>query len=711
MMKTIFKKNVLSMMAAFTITGLTAMAQTSGTTGFWDLKGNSGTNSGANFIGTIDNTNFKIRTKNNVRMVVSAGGKIAIGSVNPVWKLDVQGGSINTDSLYRIGGKSFLSSPGAGNLALGFAALERNTNHFELVAIGDSALYNNSVGASFSDESIKNTAVGAKALKSNTTGGSNTAVGFHAMYTSIDGFDNTAVGNSALSKNTSGGVNTAVGSKSMTNNTTGASNTAVGYNTLGSNTTGSYNTAMGHGTLQSNTTGSFNTALGDFCMPINSIGNNNTAVGLYSMYHNISGSDNTGLGIGTLYQITSGTENVAVGSYALNDITTAVQNTAVGINALYHNNGNYNTAIGYKSMETNTNGNYNTALGFWSLQLNNGGDENVALGNYSLVSNTSGNNNTGVGYQTFYNNVSGSGNTALGHGACSTVGSNTNCTYLGNDANNSSATAYSNSTAIGNGSRLTASNNIVLGNASITSIKAAVTSITAISDGRFKKNIKEDVMGLDFIRLLRPVTYNLDVTGMNKFLHVASDEAQQSGIAAKEKVVQTGFIAQEVEKAANEIGYNFSGVDKPQSQDDFYGIRYAEFVVPLVKAVQELDEKTKEVENLKKEIEAIKNVLSAEQKSKLTISASVNSKAVLFQNNPNPFTEKSVISYFIPESVSNAVIKIYSHDGIELNSMTITTRGNGQSEIKAGALPAGAYVYTLMLDGKTFDTRQMVVTK
>ena len=52
--------------------------------------------------------------------------------------------------------------------------------------------------------------------------------------------------------------------------------------------------------------------------------------------------------------------------------------------------------------------------------------------------------------------------------------------------------------------------------------------------------------------------------------------------------VTTGFIAQEVEAAAQSVGFNFSGVDGPKNEHDYYGLRYAEFVVPLVKAVQEL---------------------------------------------------------------------------------------------------------------------------
>jgi hypothetical protein len=56
----------------------------------------------------------------------------------------------------------------------------------------------------------------------------------------------------------------------------------------------------------------------------------------------------------------------------------------------------------------------------------------------------------------------------------------------------------------------------------------------------------------------------------------------------KSLITYTGFIAQEVEKAANSIGFDFSGVDKSEEAAGApQGLRYASFVVPLVKAVQE----------------------------------------------------------------------------------------------------------------------------
>lgn len=66
----------------------------------------------------------------------------------------------------------------------------------------------------------------------------------------------------------------------------------------------------------------------------------------------------------------------------------------------------------------------------------------------------------------------------------------------------------------------------------------------------------------------------------------------------KEVIRQSGFIAQEVKAVIQSLGIYFKGVDTPQSEKDFYGIRYAEFVVPLTKAVQELCTKNYELEAL-----------------------------------------------------------------------------------------------------------------
>jgi len=55
----------------------------------------------------------------------------------------------------------------------------------------------------------------------------------------------------------------------------------------------------------------------------------------------------------------------------------------------------------------------------------------------------------------------------------------------------------------------------------------------------------------------------------------------------KEKIIYTGFIAQEVEALAKKLNYDFDGLYKPQSEKDAYGLGYQQFVTPLIKAVQE----------------------------------------------------------------------------------------------------------------------------
>src|SRR5205085_10111626 len=104
-MKKLFLTTTLLLLAATTIVN----AQ------WWNLTGNAGTDPSTDFIGTTDNVGFKIRTKSTVRINVTNKGKVAIGNFTPVFLLDVKGGSINTDSVYRIGGKTVLSVKGGAN--------------------------------------------------------------------------------------------------------------------------------------------------------------------------------------------------------------------------------------------------------------------------------------------------------------------------------------------------------------------------------------------------------------------------------------------------------------------------------------------------------------------------------------------------------------------------------------------------------------------
>ena len=87
--------------------------------------------------------------------------------------------------------------------------------------------------------------------------------------------------------------------------------------------------------------------------------------------------------------------------------------------------------------------------------------------------------------------------------------------------------------------------------------------------------------------------------------------------ATASSIRRSGFIAQEVEVAAAKSGYDFSGIIKPKTAKEHYGLSYESFVVPLVKAVQEqqqiihsqnkrLDEQDRKIDLLIQELKELK---------------------------------------------------------------------------------------------------------
>jgi len=157
-----------------------------------------------------------------------------------------------------------------------------------------------------------------------------------------------------------------------------------------------------------------------------------------------------------------------------------------------------------------------------------------------------------------------------------------------------------------------ASNKIRLGDNNVNVVESNGVFNT-VSDGRFKYNIQEDVKGLDFLMKLRPVTYNFNVKGFDEQLRSGKkDEAtgansfMDAAYTEAASIRRSGFIAQEVEKAASTTGYDFSGIVKPKTEKDHYGLSYESFVVPIVKGIQELNAK---MTALEKENTQLKNEL------------------------------------------------------------------------------------------------------
>lgn len=378
------------------------------------------------------------------------------------------------------------------------------------------------------------------------------------------GVDNTFIGDDAGIWVTTGSDNTFIGDDAGKSTTTGRNNTIVGSSAGFSNNTGYQNTFVGRFAGYDNTTGYYNTALGDSAGNDNSIGRNNTFLGHATGAATEYGNNNTFVG-----------NNAGWDNNRTNNTGDANGNTYVGSYAGYTNRtGQFNCVMGYLA-------NFQSPSNISGLGHNS---YNVALGYRSLI----GSNQSYmvlIGRQTYGGAPSA---IAIGDSSRST---GANSTALGPKSNVSG----NNSVAIGFGAFATADNQVYIGNSTVASIGGAV-NWTAISDRRFKSNVQENVAGLDFINRLRPVTYHMDPAAIEAYYGRELPAELREAAQEKRHLQYSGFLAQEVEAAAIATNYEFSGIDLPAGPSDAYGLRYAEFTVPLVKAVQELSAKVDALE-------------------------------------------------------------------------------------------------------------------
>ncbi len=291
----------------------------------------------------------------------------------------------------------------------------------------------------------------------------------------------------------------------------------------------------------------------------------------------------------------SGSFNAALGYAAFQSNTTGSYNTALGYAALLSNTtGSHNTACGRAALLSNTTGSYNAAHGRDALYFNTTGSHNTATGRAALYSNTTGSSNTAYGRDALYANTIGDSNTAVGRNAL-------RYTITGTDN-----TDYSNCSGLGYYVRVSGSNQVQLGNSSTTTY--AYGAVQDRSDARDKADIRDTILGLDFIRQLRPVDFRWDMR--DDYVDRIIEEDPETGDiterlvpvpkdgSRKRKRFHHGLIAQEVKEVLDRLGVDFGGFqDHSRSGgDDVLSIGYTEMIAPLIRAVQELSDRVEMLE-------------------------------------------------------------------------------------------------------------------
>jgi hypothetical protein len=168
--------------------------------------------------------------------------------------------------------------------------------------------------------------------------------------------------------------------------------------------------------------------------------------------------------------------------------------------------------------------------------------------------------------------------TAIGKQAL-TVATGNNNTAIGTYAG-CTLTTGANNTLVGFNaapSTVTVSNEITLGNSSVATIRAQVTTITSLSDGRDKTCIRDIPVGLNFLNSIRPVEFEWRMRD-----------------GGKVGEIDTGFIAQDLQDVQEEIGYTLPGLVY-EANPDRLEAGYGKLLPVLVRAIQELSEENREI--------------------------------------------------------------------------------------------------------------------
>lgn len=236
-----------------------------------------------------------------------------------------------------------------------------------------------------------------------------------------------------------------------------------------------------------------------------------------------------------------------------------------------------------------------------------------------------------------------------------------------------------------------------LGNAAFrwTDVWAADGTINT-SDERDKKNIRDLNYGLREIMQLRSVKFNW-----------------KDAVNNDDKV---GLIAQELKKVIPEVvrDYEYKTDEttgkKEKVPTQRMGVMYADLIPVLIRAIQEQQQ---EIEALKKATGITSNAAATNTVPSVTEINAMNVKlstASLEQNIPNPLRNNTSIRYNIPADAKNASLLITDVTGKAIKQLTVKA-GNGVINIDASSLNAGTYNYTLVIDGRTIETKRMVVAK
>lgn len=243
------------------------------------------------------------------------------------------------------------------------------------------------------------------------------------------------------------------------------------------------------------------------------------------------------------------------------------------------------------------------------------------------------------------------------------------------------------------------------------------------SDPKLKDNINEYKGALEKLRLLPVKNYTFK---QSEFPSLNLPLGPQVGVLSTDlKKVFPNLVKPALHPADA----------KNKNSVAFEAVNYNGLIPILVEAIQELDGKTNsdtltaklqqqdskiadqnnQITSLTKQIAELHSMLADICNNGcagiINSNSAVQQQAVLYQSIPNPTSQITTIPYMINFPYSVAVIRVTDMSGRTLTEYNITTQGKGSVTFDADKVAGSSYNYSLIIDGKIYDTKTMVVAK
>ena len=421
---------------------------------------------------------------------------------------------------------------------------------------------------------------------------------------------------------------------------------------------------------------------------------------------------------------------IGVGSAAFGSSTKALGSRSMAWGAWTEATGNYSTAWGASTEAT---GNYSTAWGnsteatdsystAWGSYTEATGYNSTAWGDNSIASGGRstawGVGCTALGFRTTawgdYSTASGNYTTAWG----SRTQANTYLeTALGryNNSSGSPDTWISSQRlfAIGNGTADNDRNNAFViyknGNGYLQG------TWSHGSDKKLKKDIKPLQNAGELLSKLNGYTYywkNTQRQGADRQVGVIAQEVQQvlpDLVKDNENnhlsVNYIGFIPYLIE-ANKELRVESEELKVRSEELEAKNEQQVELIEQLNKRVAKLEAL---MERLDTDMEHCCEVEPQNKTENELLEEKTETKAYLEQNVPNPSNKSTRINYHLPEGSKAAQLQISTLDGKLVKTYALTQIGQGSVTVKSGQLPAGTYLYSLVIDNIVLDSKQMIL--